>query len=124
MRVVYRCLVILTFGLLAIVGMALRSPAANEIEKIDITPAKTQRPISLRDRLVVGLQARLKTEVTFCETVATRVQAGQLPQRLVDETFLWARQRAALPRDNHKYRPIVYFQPAMQARAARLHLAL
>ena len=120
----YRSLIALTFGLLVIVGVSLRSPAADEIKKIDITPGKAERPISLRDRPVVGLHARLKTEVTFCEAVATQVNTGHLPQRLVDETFLWARQRASSPRNGHKYRPIVYFEPAMKLRADRLHLTL
>lgn len=111
-------------GLLAIVGVALRSPAANEVEKVNISPGKAEQPISLRDRLVVGLQARLKTEVAFCNTVAIQVQLGHLPLRMVDETFLWARQRVQSPLNNYKYRPIVYFQPAMKARAARLHIAL
>lgn len=121
---VNRSLIVLTLALLVIVGMGLSSAAAPEVEKIDITSGKAQRPISLRDRLVVGLQARLKTEVTFCETVAMKVQLGQLPQRMVDETFLWARQRTLVARNGHKYRPILYFQPAMKARADRLHLVL
>ena len=73
---------------------------------------------------MVGLQARLKTRSGFCDSVATKVRTGQLPQRVVDETFFWARQRAASIRNGHKYRPIVYFQPAMKARAKLLHLSL
>ena len=123
MRIV-RPLTVLGLVLLAIVGAEIRSPAAPQIEPLRITPGRADRPISLRDRLVVGLQARLKSEVTFCETVATKVLTGQLPQRLVDETFFWARLRAASIRNGHKYRPIVYFQPAMRARAERLRLTL
>ena len=61
--------------------------ATAEVENISVTPAKSQRPISLRDRLIVGLQARLKPEVAFVDAVVVKVNTGQIPQRLVDETF-------------------------------------
>jgi len=121
---IFRPLTVVGLVSLAIVGAEMRSPAAPEIGPLHVTPAKADQPISLRDRLVVGLQARLKSEVAFCDAVAIKVLAGQLPQRLVDETFFWARQRAASFRNGHNYRPIVYFQPAMRARAERLHLTL
>ena len=84
----------------AIIGRIVQhAMAADEVQKVDVTPAKPQRPVSLRDRLVVGLQARLKSEVAFVDAVVTNVQNGHLPQQQVDETFFWARQRAALARD-------------------------
>ena len=100
--------------------------AAGEVQKVDITPAKPNRTISFRDRLVVGLEARLKSEVDFVDAVVAEVQNGHLPQRLVDETFFWARQRAsfAVNRDGRNRRPIIYFQPAMRARANLLHVTL
>jgi hypothetical protein len=98
--------------------------AADEVEPLVVTPAKPDQPITLRDRLVVGLQARLKSEVDFCDTVADKVNTGKIPQRLVDETFFWARERAASICNGHKYRPIVYFQPGLRARADKLHLSL
>ena len=83
------------------------------------------RPISLRDRLITGLKARLKSEVAFVDKIVARVNAGKLPQRLVDETFFWARDRALLSRRYPRLRrPIIYFQPAMIARAARLGITL
>ena len=94
------------------------------VERLAVTPAKPQRPISLRDRLVVGLQARLKSEVAFVELTAARVASGHLPQRLVDETFFWARGRAAIVRNGRTRRPIIYFQPVMAARARRLGVDL
>lgn len=120
----YRSLAVLSFIALGSIGAALRSPAAPEVGPLKITPAQPDKPITLRDMLVVGLQARLKTEVNFCDKVAAKVHAGELPQRLVDQTFFWARQRAASVRNEHEYRPIVYFQPAMRARAKLLHLTL
>ncbi len=109
----------------AITGRAIQqATAAEEVQKIDVTPAKPQRPITLRDRLVVGLQARLKSEVSFVDAVVTNVQSGHLPQQQVDETFFWSRQRAAQARDGRWHRPIIYFEPAMKARANLLHVSL
>jgi hypothetical protein len=98
--------------------------ATEEVQKIDVTPAKPQRPTTLRDRLVVGLQARLKSEVAFVDAVVTNVETGHLPQQQVDETFFWSRQRAAQARDGRWHRPIIYFEPAMRARANLLHVSL
>src|SRR6476620_1809004 len=84
--------------------------AADEVQKVDVDPAKPNRPISFHDRLVVGLQARLKSEVAFIDAVVAEVQVGHIPQRLVDETFFWARQRAAILRGVRYNRPIIYFE--------------
>lgn len=124
MRFVRRHLVLLPLGLLAIVGMTLRSPAAVEVDKIRLDPANGVTPISLRDRLVVGLQARIPSEIAFCEQVALKVQTGKLPAILVNQTFFWARERAAVPRNGIEERPIVYFQPAMKLRAEKVHVVL
>jgi hypothetical protein len=101
-----------------------RASAAAETQPVAVSPSRPQQAVSLRDRLVVGLQARLKSEVDFVELVALRVQTGHLPQRLVDETFFWARQRASINRQGHARRPIIFFQPAMRARAERLGVEL
>jgi hypothetical protein len=121
-----RLLILSTLVLSAAISgrIVQRAMAADEVQKVDVTPAKPNRPISLRDRLVVGLQARLKTEVAFVDAVVTEVQAGHIPQQQVDETFFWARQRAALARDGRPHRPIIYFEPAMRIRANLLHVSL
>jgi hypothetical protein len=125
MRLIRLVLLLLLVLIAAISGrIANRATAADDVQKVDITPAKPNRPLSLRDRLIVGLQARLKSEVAFVDAVVAEVQAGHLPQRQVDETFFWARQRVALARDGHSHRPIVYFEPAMRARAKLLHVSL
>jgi hypothetical protein len=105
-------------------GRVAQRGVADEVEKVDVTPAKPSRPITLRDRLVIGLEARLKSEVAFIDAVIAEVQAGHIPQRLVDETFFWARQRAAIVRNGHTNRPVIYFMPAMRARANLLHVSL
>jgi hypothetical protein len=118
-------LIAVCVGLLATDGAVFEALAANpEVGEFDVQPAKAEQPITLRDRLVVGLQARLKTEVAFCNSVAVQVQLGNLPQRLVDETFFWARERAAPPRNGLQYRPIIYFQPAMKLRAKKIGVEL
>jgi hypothetical protein len=107
-----------------VASVAIRALAATGTDRVVIIPSRAGRTISLRDRLVVGLQARLKPEVAFVELVAAKVRDGDLPQRLVDETFFWARQRATDPRSGRKRRPIIFFQPAMRARAQRIRVAL
>ncbi|HVT28082.1 MAG TPA: hypothetical protein VHE81_08705 [Lacipirellulaceae bacterium] len=98
--------------------------AEEELAEISVKQALPNRPVTLRDRLIVGLQARLKSEVAFIDEVVAKVDSGQLPQRQVDQTFFWARQHAALARVGRWHRPIIYFQPAMRARANRLHISL
>ncbi|HEX5471284.1 MAG TPA: hypothetical protein VFW73_05330 [Lacipirellulaceae bacterium] len=112
--------------LVAVIGGRIiqHTLAAEEVAKIEVTPAQPNRPITLRDRLIVGLQAQLKSEVAFVDEVVAKVNSGQLPQRQVDETFFWARQHAAAARIGRWHRPIIYFQPAMKARANVLHIAL
>jgi hypothetical protein len=116
-------------GLLAVAlllpdHVGYQASAAAEVQRVAVAPSRGREPISLRDRLVVGLQARLKSEVEFVEQVALRVRTGHLPQRLVDETFFWARQRAAAGRAGRPRRPIIFFRPAMKLRAKRLGVEL
>jgi hypothetical protein len=97
---------------------------AAETQRVAVAPGRAQQVVSLRDRLVVGLQARLKSEVAFVELVVTKVRIGKLPQHVVDETFFWARDRASINRNGRSRRPIIFFQPAMTARAKRLRVEL
>jgi hypothetical protein len=115
---------LLVAWLLLASGVSLGLAASEEVATVTVTPARPQQPVSLRDRLVVGLQARLKSEVAFVDNVAFRVRVGQIPQRVVDQTFFWARDRASVLRDGKTRRPIIYFQPAMKARAKRLRITL
>ena len=97
-----------------------QSASAAELAPLSIRQATADKPLTLRDRLIVGLQARLKSEVQFIDFVVMLVHQGDVPQRLVDETFFWARQRAARPLHGRPRRPIRYFQPGMTARLRRL----
>jgi hypothetical protein len=116
--------ILIALGILGLKYVGDVKVNAAEVEQITVTPSKANRPISFRDRLVVGLQARLKSEVAFVDLVVARVLAGQIPQRVVDETFFWARQRASVNRAGRNRRPIIYFIPAMRARADRLRVEL
>jgi hypothetical protein len=107
--------------------VALLTAAVCTAQKADvtITPASPQNPVSLRDRLVVGLKAISKSDVAFIESVVVRVNSGRLPQRLVDQTFFWARDRAAFASSGGRQRrPIIYFRPAMTLIAARIGVTL
>jgi hypothetical protein len=108
------------FGFAALV----RHVCAAETQRVAVTPGRGQQVISLRDRLVVGLQARLKSEVEFVEQVVAKVRTGKLPQHVVDETFFWARDRASISRNGSRRRPIIFFQPAMTMRAKKLRVDL
>lgn len=126
MRVLRRLSLTLLVLIAVINGWNAPHAPADEVKKIGITPATPNQPVSFHDRLVVGLEARLKSEIKFVDAVVLEVQAGHLPQDQVDQTFFWARQRAAaaVARDHRNYRPITYFQPAMRARANLLHVTL
>lgn len=115
---------VLSLVTMAIIGLALQPAAAPGVEPLELQEATPNKPITLRDRLVVGLQARIPFELAFCDLVADKAEKGLLPQLLVDQTFFWARQRADSTRNMHNYRPITYFIPAMRARAEKLHISL
>jgi hypothetical protein len=82
------------------------------------------RQVSLYDQLRVGLKAKTKADIAFLQTVVARVEQGVLPRKMVDATFLWARNRYRSRQANHRLRPIVYFQPALTAQAKRIGVVL
>jgi hypothetical protein len=100
------------------------SATAAEFAATGLTPATPTHAMSLHDRLVVGLEARIPSELAYVDNVVEAVDSGHLPVRLVNETFFWARQRASIPRNGRLRRGIIYFQPAMTARAKRLGVDL
>ena len=105
-------------------GQHRAAVAAEVVEPMVIVPAGSSRPVTLRDRLVSGLRARLKSEIDFIDSLVVAVNLGQVPQRLVDQTYFWSRIRASDRRYGRPRRPIIYFQPAMTARAQRLGVVL
>ena len=89
------------------------------------SPATNQgRKITLRDQLVAGLRAFTKSDFAFIDRVVILVEQGKLPRRLVDSTFLWSRDRAARRSYTRRLRPMVFFRPALLARAKRIGIVL
>jgi hypothetical protein len=88
-------------------------------------PATNQgRKITLRDQLATGLRAFSKADFAFIDRVVVLVEQGKLPRRVVDGTFLWSRDRAARRSYTRRLRPMIYFRPALMARAKRIGVAL
>lgn len=85
-----------------------------------VAPSQTSRTPSLEQRLTLGLQVRLPSEKQFVTAVVDAVQQGKVSQRLVDNTFFWARQRTPQSGNRFTRRPIIYFQPALEIQLARL----
>ncbi len=105
------------------VGMCLAAaaPNARAISFARPPSAGTLNPfsprgITLKDRLEKGLKARRPSEFAFVSRVVTLVERNKLPLRLVDGTFLWARQKP-----QHEFQ---YFRRAMVVRAARIGVKL
>ncbi|MEO1496567.1 MAG: hypothetical protein AAFV43_05395 [Planctomycetota bacterium] len=80
-----------------------------------------RQPPTLRDRLVVGLQVRRPVEFAFIDAVIDTVERGEMPQKLVDGFFFWARGKAAARPGK---RGIIYFQPGLETQAKRLGIAI
>src|SRR5688572_14357208 len=86
-------------GLLAVAGLlfitlAIRhARAAGEVNRPVVARGRTQQIATLRDRLIFGLEARIPVELAFVDAVVLEVRFGRLPQRMVDQTFFWARDR-------------------------------
>ena len=111
-------------GVLCSDAMVAHGATSDEVAKVKVTPAGPNRPNTFRDRLVVGLKARLKSELAFIDRVVAAVELGRIPARLVDQTYFWARSRAGKSWYSRSRRPIIYFQPAMKARAKKLRVVL
>jgi hypothetical protein len=121
----------LLLALILVGGLSLPSavdnqaPAQTLSDGSKLQASRFQQPLSLRDRLVVGLRAMSKADLAFVDRVVDEVQDGHLPQRMVDETFFWARKRVtATTRGVKERRPIIYFRPVMTIQARRVGVEL
>jgi hypothetical protein len=103
---------------------SLRGQEAPAPIKADSARDDQGRQVALRDQLRVGLKAKTKGDLAFIDLVVQRVNEGKLPRKMVDSTFLWARNRARIRPTTHPLRPIVYFQPALVLRAKAIGLKL
>jgi hypothetical protein len=114
----------IALGLLWTANGGPSAATADEVAELHLTPATPNHPVSLHDRLVVGLKARLPSELAFIDLVVEKVAAGELPERLVNETFFWARTHAGQSKIGRPQRPIIYFQPALVLRAKKVGIVL
>ena len=109
--------------LLAVVGLIVTaSPSGGQTAT---GAARNEgRQISLADQLNKGLKAKTKCDKAFIALVVAAVDEGELPRRLVDTTFLWARKHAAKKSEQRRLRPIIYFQPVLVLKAKKIGLKL
>lgn len=77
----------------------------------------------LEDRLLLGLRVKTDADRKFIANVVELVERRVLPIKLVDTTYFWARAKAS-KRRNLANNPMVYFRPALIARAARLGIRI
>ena len=114
-------LIVLTLVALVVEGLF---PLKTTAQQSNDPSTNQGRQLTLRDQLVAGLRAFTKADIAFIDQVVILVEQGKLPRRLVNSTFLWARDRAARRSYNRRLRPMVYFRPALVARAKRIGIVL
>ncbi len=71
---------------------------------------------TLKEQLETGLLARTPAEQAFVAKVVQLVDDGELPNSLVQSTFLYARKKLPYP--------MPYFQRALKIRAKRVGIIL
>lgn len=99
---------------------ALASGLTN-IAKLRAEPTTLGKGVSpsltFKQQLEKGLKARRPSDFTFIETVVANIDSGALPQKTVNETFLYARSKSSTY-------PFIYFQFTIRKRAAKLGVTL
>ena len=117
------CLSAAIFTSLVATSLKAQQPASQPVQSSNVSN-RQGRQVSLSDQLRVGLKAVTKEDLAFIQLVVLRVNEGKLPRELVDSTFLWARNRYKGHHGNHRLRPMVYFKPALVARAKKIGVPL
>ncbi|MGI9427355.1 MAG: hypothetical protein ACR2NM_01770 [Bythopirellula sp.] len=112
----------LSFALLLVVLVTFVS--ASVAQQTGNTGPAEGRQLSLRQQLTTGLRAFTKADFVFIDKVVLAVQQGRLPRKMVDTTFLWARDRAARRSYLRRLRPMVYFAPGLTLRAKQINVTL
>lgn len=105
---------------LGLIGVIVAAAAAI----LAAAPVLAVETPTLQERLEKGLKARTDADFSFLERVVAAVEDGELPQKLVDRVFFWARKKAAEHKDSKSKRPMIYFRPALIILAARLGIGL
>ena len=107
-----RRLAVCTVVVLAVPFIAAQVVAATPAEP---AAAAARRPATLADRLKADLRVQLPEDEEYCDQVASLVEQGHLPERLVTSTQAWAAAKG------RKY-PFPLFRKALEMKAARLGL--
>jgi hypothetical protein len=123
-KVCLACLLAGAAGLAAGSALWAQTPPTPTPVQASSEGDRAGRQVSLFDQLRVGLKAKTKEDIAFLQLVVLRVNEGKLPRRMVDATFLWARNRYKGRPANHRLRPIVYFKPALSIQAKKVGVAL
>jgi hypothetical protein len=72
----------------------------------------TDSKLDLQETLEKGLKARRRQEFQFIGRVVNLVESGELPEKMVQSTFLWARRK--------REHPMQYFERALRVQAAKI----
>ncbi|QDV72788.1 hypothetical protein [Botrimarina mediterranea] len=81
-----------------------------------------KREPTLRERLTLGLRARRPAELAYIDAVIDTVNRGELPEKIVNRMFFWARSHA--PSGDQSKRPIIYFQAGLDRVAAKMRIKI
>lgn len=111
--------------LLALTGCTLAVAAAATLSLLAASRCEAAVPRGplLEERLLVGLRVKTDADREFIHHVVELVEQGKLPVSLVDSTYFWAREKASRSRRLFN-NPMIYFRPALVARAARLGIRI
>lgn len=95
-------------GFMNIARLAAAPPALG----VGLSPSLT-----FKGQLEKGLKARRPSDFAFITTVIAKIDAGEISQKMVNETFDFARQKST-------HYPFIYFQFALRKRAEKVGVAL
>ena len=73
--------------------------------------------LTFKQQLEKGLKARRPSDFAFIETVVANIDSGAISQKMVNETFGYARSKSPTY-------PFIYFQFTIRKRAAKLGVTL
>lgn len=117
-----RSLLLGALGFLGLAGLHAfgRLPLVDSAVAVDPPPplgSGFPDGFTYQKQLETGLKARRPSDFMFIATIIAKIEAGELPQRLVNETFDYARGKSS-------HYPFIYFQFAIRKRAEKLGVTL
>ncbi len=114
----YRLLSMAGFALLTLLpAMGVNGQTGNGSATVT-SRTSTGKVATLQQQLEKGLRLRRPNEFAYAERVATLVQQGQLPLKVVQGSFNYARRR------DHRRYPFVYFQRVLDLRAKKIGVTI